>query len=58
MNTLALRSVQSNGSADQGANNPCSYAEVNVVYRIMNDNTMEDTVSVDQNTETYAGSQE
>ena len=51
--TLALRSVQSNGSADPGANNPCSYAEVNVVFQIINDNTMEYTISVDQNTETY-----
>ena len=51
--TLALRSVQSNGSADPGANNPCSYAEFNVVFQIINNNTMEYTISVDQNTETY-----
>jgi hypothetical protein len=50
--TLSLRSVQSNGSADPGANNPCSSGEVNIFFQIINENAMEYTISVDQYTET------
>ena len=51
--TLSLRSIQSNGSADPGANSPCTDGEFNVVFQIINENAMEFTISMDQYTETY-----